>query len=39
MLLTVKEVAGVLRTNPKAIYSMVERGQLRGVHRLAVGSW
>jgi excisionase family DNA binding protein len=34
MLLTVGEVAGVLRTSPKAIYSMVERGQLPGVIRL-----
>lgn len=33
-LLTVPEVAGVLRTSPKAVYSMVERGQLPGVTRL-----
>lgn len=34
MLLTVSEVAGVLRTSPKAIYSMIERGQLPGVCRV-----
>jgi excisionase family DNA binding protein len=34
MLLTVPEVAVVLRTSPKAIYSMIERGQLPGVRRL-----
>jgi excisionase family DNA binding protein len=33
-LLTVPEVADVLRTSPKAIYAMVERGQLPGVVRL-----
>ena len=34
MLLTVGEVAEVLRTTRKAIYSMVERGQLPGVCRV-----
>ena len=33
-LLTVAEVAEVLRTSPAAIYKMVERGQLPGVIRL-----
>lgn len=33
-LLTVREVAQVLRTSPKAIYSMLERGQLSGVYRI-----
>ena len=33
-LLTVAEVADLLRTSPKAIYTMVERGQLPGVHRI-----
>ena len=34
MFLKIDEVAGVLRTSPKAIYTMVERGQLPGVCRL-----
>jgi len=34
MFLTVVEVAGILRTTPKAIYSMIERGQLPGVRRI-----
>lgn len=34
MFLTVVEVAGILRTSPKAIYSMIERGQLPGVRRI-----
>ena len=33
-LLTVAEVATALRTTPKAVYAMVERGQLPGVVRL-----
>jgi len=33
-LLTTKEVANVLRTSRKAIYSMVERGQLPGITRI-----
>ena len=32
--LTVKEVADLPRTTPKAIYAMVERGQLDGVTRI-----
>lgn len=34
MFLTVPEVADLLRTSRKAIYSMVERGQLAGVVRI-----
>jgi excisionase family DNA binding protein len=34
MFLTVPEVGSLLRTSPKAIYSMVERGQLPGVTRI-----
>jgi excisionase family DNA binding protein len=34
VLLTVKEVAAVLRTSPKAIYAMIERGQLPGLRRI-----
>jgi excisionase family DNA binding protein len=34
MLLTVTEVANLLRTSRKAIYSMIERGQLPGVCRI-----
>lgn len=34
LFLTVPEVGVMLRTSPKAIYSMVERGQLPGVVRL-----
>jgi excisionase family DNA binding protein len=34
LLLTVAEVADLLRTSRKAIYSMVERGQLPGVCRV-----
>ena len=33
-LLTIGEVAGVLRTTPKAVYAMAERGQLPGVTRI-----
>lgn len=32
--LTVREGAELLRTTPKAIYCMIERGQLAGVTRL-----
>jgi excisionase family DNA binding protein len=32
--LTVGECADLLRTTPKAIYTLVERGQLAGVVRL-----
>ena len=32
-LMTVPEVASVLRTSPKAIYTMIERRQLPGVLR------
>jgi excisionase family DNA binding protein len=32
--MTVPEVARVLRTSPKAIYTMIERGQLPGVLRI-----
>jgi excisionase family DNA binding protein len=34
MLLKVHEAASLLRTTPKGIYSMVERGQLPGVTRV-----
>ena len=34
MLMTVDEVSIVLRTSQKAIYSMIERGQLPGVCRI-----
>jgi excisionase family DNA binding protein len=34
LLLTVPEVADVLRTSVKAVYSMVERNQLPGVVRI-----
>jgi excisionase family DNA binding protein len=34
ILLTSAEVAGLLRTSRKAIYAMVERGQLPGVVRI-----
>jgi excisionase family DNA binding protein len=34
MFLTVPEVADLLRTSAKAIYTMIERGQLEGVRRL-----
>jgi excisionase family DNA binding protein len=34
MFLTAAEVAELLRTSPKAVYTMIERGQLPGVHRL-----
>lgn len=33
-LLTVEEVADLLRTSAKAIYALVERGQVEGVVRL-----
>ncbi|WP_242333097.1 helix-turn-helix domain-containing protein [Anaeromyxobacter sp. SG66] len=33
-LLTVAEVAEVLRTTPKAVYGLVERGQIPGIHRV-----
>ena len=32
--MTVPEVGDLLRTTPKAIYTMVERGQLPGVTRI-----
>jgi excisionase family DNA binding protein len=34
ILMTATEVADLLRTSPKAIYTMVERGQLDGVVRI-----
>jgi excisionase family DNA binding protein len=34
ILLTVDEVADLLRTSRKAVYALVERGQLVGVRRL-----
>jgi excisionase family DNA binding protein len=34
LLLTVVETATLLRTTPKAVYAMVERGALPGVTRL-----
>ncbi len=34
MLLTVFEVADLLRTSPKAIYTMIERAGLPGVRRI-----
>jgi excisionase family DNA binding protein len=34
MLFTVVEVAEILRTSPKAVYTMIERGQLPGVTRI-----
>jgi excisionase family DNA binding protein len=34
MLLTINEVATLLRTSRKAIYAMIERGQLPGVTRI-----
>ena len=34
VLLLVREVAALLRTSPKAIYSMIERGLLPGVVRI-----
>jgi len=34
VLMTVSEVADVLRTSQKAIYAMIERGQLPGVRRI-----
>ena len=33
-LLTVPETATLIRTTPKAVYALVERGQLPGVVRL-----
>jgi excisionase family DNA binding protein len=32
--MTVPETADLLRTTPKAVYCMIERGQLAGVTRL-----
>jgi excisionase family DNA binding protein len=32
--LTVAETAAILRTSPKAVYCMIERGQLAGVVRI-----
>jgi excisionase family DNA binding protein len=34
LLLKVPEVADVLRTTPKAVYNMIERGQIPGVVRI-----
>jgi excisionase family DNA binding protein len=34
VLLTVAETAALLRTTPKAVYAMIERGQLAGVVRV-----
>jgi excisionase family DNA binding protein len=34
VLLTVAETATVLRMTPKAVYAMIERGQLPGVTRI-----
>lgn len=34
LFLTVPETAAMLRTTPKAVYCMIERGQLAGVVRL-----
>ena len=34
MFLTVAEVAALLRTTRKAVYAMVERGQLPGITRI-----
>jgi excisionase family DNA binding protein len=34
LLLTVSEVASLLRTSVKAVYALVERGQLDGVTRI-----
>ena len=34
LLLTVKEVADLLRTTAKAIYAMAERGQIGGITRI-----
>ncbi len=34
LFLTVRETAVLLRTTPKAIYTLIERGRLRGVRRL-----
>ena len=34
LLMTVDEVAALLRTSRKAIYAMIERGQLPGVTRI-----
>ena len=38
LLLTVDETADLLRTTKKAIYSMVERGQIPGVTRIGTPS-
>jgi len=32
--LTVAEIAAMLRTSPKAVYCLIERGQLAGVVRI-----
>jgi len=37
-LMTVDETAELLRTTRKAIYALVERGQLAGVRRLGASS-
>jgi excisionase family DNA binding protein len=34
LLLTIREVAALLRTTPKAVYAMTDRGQLPGVIRI-----
>jgi excisionase family DNA binding protein len=34
VLLTVRETAALLRTTPKAVYALVERGKITGVVRL-----
>jgi excisionase family DNA binding protein len=33
-LLTVSETASLLRTSPKSVYSMIDRGQLPGITRI-----
>jgi excisionase family DNA binding protein len=33
-LCTVPEVAEILRTTPKAVFALIERGQIKGVRRL-----
>ena len=34
LLLTVEEVAVILRTSRKAVYALIERGQLPGIRRI-----